>query len=230
MNDQAPQDHPNGPLYCDLMEYIKWRVESVLKTIHLVRTKQHYLDDRLAAEFCLLQLRMCCELLAIGCIAIHTDVPQTARLQKMWNADSIMSAFEKLKPEFFPEGTRDERQEGGVIQQHAVDGAMTKDEFLKAYNLFGGMLHTGNFQRYKTGSVETYDFSIIEQFLEKLTKLLSAHVYFLEQNKAMVRVIMHNVKDGRVYYNYLVGEKIADSDSSKEGTGKPTNLPGQPAR
>lgn len=209
-------DHPNGPLYCDLMEYIKWRVESVLKTIHLVKTKQHYLDNRLAAEYCLLQLRMSCELFAIGCIAIHTDVPQTTRLQKMWNADSIMSAFEKIKPEFLPQGVRDEKQPDGFYQQYAVDGAMTKDEFLKSYNLFGGMLHTGNFQRYKEASVETYDFSTIEEFLEKFMKLLSAHIYFLEQNKAMVRVIMHHVKDGRVYYNYLVGRKIDELEAEKK--------------
>jgi hypothetical protein len=207
---EPAKDHPNGALYCNLMEYIKWRVEAVHKTIHLVRTNKHYLDNRLAAEFCLLQLRMCCELLAIGCVAIHTDVPQTARLQKMWNADAIMKSFAALKPGFFPEAVNDEKQPDGVIQQRAVDGALTRDELLKAYNLFGGMLHTGTFDRYTKASVKSYDFSILEEFLEKLSKLLSNHVYFLDQNKAMVRIIMHNVKDGHVWYNYLVGRKIAD--------------------
>jgi len=153
---------------------------------------------------------MSCELLAIGCIAIHTDVPQAVRLQKMWNADSIMSVFEKIKPEFFPRGVRDEKQPDGVWQQYAVDGAMTKDEFLKSYNQFGGMLHTGNVQRYREASVETYDFSVIEEFLAKFTRLLSTHIYFLDQDRAMVRVTMHQAKDERVYYNYLVGRHIDD--------------------
>jgi len=214
VNNNIAADHPNGRLYCTLMEYIKWRVGAVLKTTRLVQTKKHYLENHLAAEFCLLQLRMCCELLAIGCVAIHTDIPQTSRLKKMWNADLIMKAFEKLKPEFFPQGSIDETRPEGLIQQHAAQGAMSKQDFMKAYNLFGGMLHTGTFQHYERPSVGRRDFSIIEDFLDKFIKLLNNHVYFLDNNKAMVRIIMNNSKDGRVAYNYLVGIRITDSESA----------------
>lgn len=209
-------DHPNGPLYCHLMEYIKWRVDSIHVTLRLAKSKKHYLDNRLAAEYCMLQLRMCCELLAIGCIAIHTDVPQTTRLQKMWNADSIMKTFNTLKPEFFPQGIGDKLESDGVWQQQAAKGAMTKAEFLRSYNLFGSLLHSGSFSVYKTASVKTYDFSMLEEFLRKFSKLLSTHVYFLNEEKAMFRVIMHNAKDGRVWYNYLVGRKMDATVTTKQ--------------
>lgn len=218
MTNEAAEEHPNGALYCRLMEFIKWRVEAVGKTIHLVRTNQSYLDNRLAAEFCLLQLRMCCELLAIGCLAIHTDVPQSKRLQKEWNANTIMRAIEALKPQFFPTAVRDEVLPNRIIQQHLVEGALTKKEFLDSYHLFGSMLHTGTLDRYKNSSPKTYDFSLLENFIDKLSKLLSNHTYLLNDNKTMIRVIMHNIKDGRVWLQPLVGRKIAPSSSSEESS------------
>ena len=202
--------HPNGALYCDLMEFIKWRIEAVQKTIHLVRTKQHYLDNRLAAEFCLLQLRMCCELLAIGCIAIHTDVPQTKRFEKMWNAEAIMTNFKELKPSFFPVPVIDKIENDGSISQFPVEGALTQSELLQMYNLFGSLVHTGTFKKYKKSTTQAYDFSLLEDFIAKLVKLLNTHIYYLEENKQMIRVIMHNVQDGRVWLNRLEGRKIAD--------------------
>ncbi|HEV2498753.1 MAG TPA: hypothetical protein VGY31_04135 [Terriglobia bacterium] len=195
--------HPNGVLYCRLMEYIKWRIEAVLRTLTMVKAQQHYLDNRLAAEFCLLQLRVCCELLAIGCIAIHTDVPQTKVLQRMWNADAIMTRFEKLKPEFFPFPVRSEKGEDGTFVQHEVVDALTKSELTKMYNFFGSLLHTGTFELYAKPKVRTYDFSLIEDFVSKLIRLLNDHTYQLHDGKTMVRIIMHNEKDGHVWINVL---------------------------
>lgn len=200
---QQKLSHPNGALYCDLMEYLKWRIESVGKTIDLVRTGKHYLNNRHAAEFCLLQLRFCCELLAIGCVAIHTDIPQTARLQKEWNASAIVKIFESLKADFFPMAIREETGSDGVVEHHPADGALTKPEFLKMYNLFGNLLHTGTFKRYKDAEKQTFDFKILSDFISKLVALLNNHVYFLEEKKMMIRVIMHNIKDGRVWFNEL---------------------------
>ena len=202
--------HPNGALYCDLMEFIKWRIEAVQKTIHLVKTKRHYLDNRLAAGFCLLQLRMCCELLAIGCIAIHADVPQAKRFEKMWNADAIMKSVEVLKPDFFPQPVIEQMQKDGSISQFPVEGALTQSELLQMYNLFGSLLHTGTFKKYKQSTTQAYDFSILESFITKFVKLLNTHIYYLEQSKQMIRIIMHNVKDGRVWLQPLEGRKIPD--------------------
>jgi hypothetical protein len=202
------ESHPNGALYCQLMEYIKWRTDAVLRTISMVKTGQHYLDNRLAADFCLLQLRFCCELLAIGCIAIHTDVPQAKRLHKMWNADAIMSAFGKLKPKFFPSPVKSTKESEGKYVHEDVAGALSKAELLKMYNFFGALLHTGTFELYAKPEVRTYDFSIVEDFINKLIRLLNEHTYLLHDGETMVRVIMHNAADGRVWLNVLQRKPI----------------------
>jgi hypothetical protein len=203
-HNEPATDHPNASLYCDLMEYIKWRVEAVTKTLSLVRAKKYYLHNRVAAEFCVLQLRMCCELLAIGCLVIHTDVPQAAALKKEWNAEKIMKKVAALKPKFFPRAVRDHRASDGMIEHVDVQGALTQDELIKSYNQFGGWLHTGTLDSYVHPDQKIYDIALLEEFVKKLGKLLSTHTYLLNDERTMLRVIMHNVKDGRVWINTLV--------------------------
>lgn len=199
----ATELHPNGKLYCDLMEYIKWRVEAVTKTLSLVRAGKYYLHNRVAAEFCILQLRMCCELLALGCLAIHTDVPQSASLQKQWNAEAIMKRLAHQKPKFFPQAVRDQRATDGVIEHVKVADALSQEAFIKQYNQFGNWLHTGTLENYVHPDQKVYDFALLEDFVKRLGQLLSAHTYLLNDERTMIRVVMHNVDDGRVWMNLL---------------------------
>jgi hypothetical protein len=56
------------------------------------------IDPQIIAEFCYLQLRKICELIALGCLIAHGDVKlvHTAKLLNEWNADRIISVLEKL--------------------------------------------------------------------------------------------------------------------------------------
>jgi|SRR5882724_2304781 len=54
------------------------------------------------SEFCYLQLRMLCELIAVGCLVVHGDVEGTKGLCKVWAADKVMKRLEKLHPDFYP--------------------------------------------------------------------------------------------------------------------------------
>ncbi len=194
----------NIVLYARLMETIKWRVDAVQRTLTLLKSGVHYLDNRLVAEFCLLQFRFCCELLAIGCVAIHTDVSLAKRLRKAWNAHEIMAAFEKLKPSFFPDPIKSETQSDGKIAQNAVTDALTKEQLLKMYHFFGRLLHSGTFDSHVNPKPKTYDFRLIDEFLEKFVKLLDDHTYLLHDGEWMVRICMNDVNSGsQVAWNIL---------------------------
>jgi hypothetical protein len=84
-------------LYCNLMDEIK----------HRTRWMQQVLDgtsklaDLPTFEFCYLQLRMICELIALGCLAVHDDIGATRKLKGKFQADVIIKAMEKLHPKFF---------------------------------------------------------------------------------------------------------------------------------
>jgi hypothetical protein len=204
------KQHPNSVLYCQLMEAIKQRTDVVLLNTRMLGGNCHYMGVNFVAEFCLLQLRFCCELLALGCVAIHTDAPSTKKLEKEWNAEQIMKAFEKIKPKFFPKAIKSAPMPNGSVDQQPVTGSLTKEEFVKMYSFIGKMLHSGTLRSLKTQNSQRYDIKIIDDFMGKLIKLLEDHIYLLYDEKRMIRVIMNNVADGKVWMNELLRTELLE--------------------
>ena len=52
-------------------------------------------------EYCFLQLRMLCELIALGCLTAHGDL-QTGKLKDEYKADKIIKRLQQLHPDFYP--------------------------------------------------------------------------------------------------------------------------------
>jgi hypothetical protein len=61
--------------YCGLMEELKARHAVVSKVLIDARESQFVLTPYVLGELCFLQLRMMCELIALGCLLVHGDVP-----------------------------------------------------------------------------------------------------------------------------------------------------------
>ncbi len=57
-------------LYANLMSEVKVRMAS----IETICNNQNGLPGPLVREFCFLQLRMICELIALGCLTAHGDI------------------------------------------------------------------------------------------------------------------------------------------------------------
>ena len=56
-------------------------------------------------EFCFLQLRLLCELVALSCLVAHGTYPlckPTRAEKKAYSADEIMKKLEELRPHFYP--------------------------------------------------------------------------------------------------------------------------------
>src|SRR6516225_496582 len=51
-------------------------------------------------EYCFLQLRMLCELIALGCLTAHGDL-QTGKLKDEYKADKILSRLQQLHSDFY---------------------------------------------------------------------------------------------------------------------------------
>jgi hypothetical protein len=105
-------------------------------------------------DFCYLQIRMICELVALGCLVAHGDIKQAAsdNLQKQWSAAKIMDALEKLHPHFYPrpiKQTSTTAPKGLHLQ--TFDSPLPKDDVLKLYYKCGEMLHRGNVRKLLKG-------------------------------------------------------------------------------
>src|SRR6266850_2561007 len=85
-------------LYVAILEETKVRIDCINTALNGRTT----LPERSAVEFCYLQLRMLCELIAVGCLVVHGDIEGTKGLRKAWAADEIMKRLEKLHPDFYP--------------------------------------------------------------------------------------------------------------------------------
>jgi hypothetical protein len=168
--------------------------------------------NRSAAEFCLFQYRMICELLAMGCLAVHIDVPDVNALYKRRNANDIMKRLSRLKPEYFLVAIT-ETGKGTECEPHTHHNrtdTITQQELLRLYHFFGEQLHSGTFSRYMNRQSKAYDFALIENFVTDVVTLLNVHIYKLYSYRKLVRVIMQNADDGRVWWNEL--ELIGPTD------------------
>jgi hypothetical protein len=88
-----------GHSYRSLMNEIKFRVESLNQALggELAVLKPVFIE-----EFCYLQLRMICELIAFGCLIVHGTLKPRQDLFKTHKADWIAAELSKLHSDFFP--------------------------------------------------------------------------------------------------------------------------------
>jgi hypothetical protein len=88
-------------LYCAIMEEIKLRHGCVIALMERDAPIEHIFRR----EFCFLQFRMICELIALGCLVAHGDIKATQTremVRSLWSAKDIIEKLERLHPDFFP--------------------------------------------------------------------------------------------------------------------------------
>jgi hypothetical protein len=113
--------------YSRLMREAKVR----LRAVDTVLSGKTGLVNAMICEFCFLQLRMLCEVIALGCLTAHGDLQIDKKLKKSYEADRIIRRLEQLHPEFYPKAATE-------------DGGFTKEDLLKLYRRCGDVLHRGN--------------------------------------------------------------------------------------
>src|SRR3954462_11096767 len=85
-------------LYSGLMDEMRMRVE----TVEFAITGLLKFHPVIIRELSYLQLRMICEMIALGCLLAHGDIPATKPLRKAWSADDIFKTLERLHSDFYP--------------------------------------------------------------------------------------------------------------------------------
>jgi hypothetical protein len=139
-SDEAAKD-----LYHSIMVEVMIRVYS-LNSATMTPTP---IPQPLIREYCFLQLRMLCELIALGCLVAHGDITKTKYFQKAYKADDILQRLEKLHPDFFPypfKSTITPPSPGfpGELKMEDVEtDYLKKDELIQLYVKCGSILHKG---------------------------------------------------------------------------------------
>lgn len=196
--NQLPVSEQSMADYRALMDEIKYRLDFV----HEMATGQLRVRTKLAEESCYLQLRLVCELIAIGCLLIHGDIPKLNRgLFKTYKVDWVFKVLGAHHPKFFPQALgQDSAGPDGIIQMNPKkSGALTKDELLRLWHReSGGRLHrrAGAWDYAKT------DMSAVAAWHGKIVQLLNTHLIVSPDESWGLRVAMQTA-DGSVVTNLL---------------------------
>ena len=91
-------------LYADLMAEVKFRMTSIQTATNGLTG----LPSPLVREFCFLQLRMICELVALSCLTVHGDIKaaRSKKLTKEYSTERIFQQLENMHPDFYPHPVR----------------------------------------------------------------------------------------------------------------------------
>jgi hypothetical protein len=162
-------------LYVGLMEEAKVR----FYVIDMAIGGRTGLPERGVREFCYLQLRMLCEVIALACLTANGNIKETQELNLMKGAyaDKIIKRLAKLHPEFYPRPAIDTRTpSGGIHLVPITDPFLTKDDIIRLYHQCGDNLHRGSLKRILEPQTPVpAQYGDIIEWTNKVIKLLDKH-------------------------------------------------------
>jgi hypothetical protein len=160
-------------LYVSILEEVKQRIEN----LNVVLDGRAGLNEIAAVEFCYLQIRFICELIALGCLTVHGDLAEAASLKKVWAADAILKRLEQLNPQFYPYPVVFTFPKPGHVHLEDFSGEfLTRDEFPKLLGLTGDVLHKGSLRNLlRPNEVTAEGLGGVRKWGQKLVNLINQH-------------------------------------------------------
>lgn len=182
------------------MEEIRARLDAV-ESLYNSATK---IPGRVAIESCVLQLRLICESISLGCLVAHGDLKEikSSRLQKAYEADFIIKALERLHADFYPVPHEAHVQESSASEGrllHYEDKSssyLNKEDLVKLYRRTGVVLHRGILKSlFKNPEKESDLREEVNLAHNKIVELLrSRHVITKDRDFVMVCSISESEK------------------------------------
>lgn len=183
-------------LYAAIMEEIKIRIDA----INYILVSPDMTVAPIRREMGYLQLRMICELVALACLVAHGDIQATrsSDMRKAYAADAIMSALEKLHPDYFPHAhNRIEQGERNYRIDEKVEPYLTKSEFLKLVRKCGSMVHRGSLKKLFHPNIPIENnLNDVAEYASKLVRLLESHHILKRDGRVILCILNSNI--GRV--------------------------------
>ena len=178
--------------YRELMIEAKMRALS----INTLANDQRGIPSPLVREYGVLQIRMLCEIIALGCLVAHGDlVKKSSRnLKTIYEPGEIFAELDKLHGDFFPVPIMPEKT---VIGWHMAEytGApyATKSEIRQIWARCGDVLHRGTLKRLiKPKNPVQNNFADLNEWGQKLLNLLSNHrIISFDRNTAFIALLGH---------------------------------------
>jgi len=169
-------DNQASDVYGSIMEEIAVRINSVDRLI----TNPRWMRPVFVREYGYLQLRICCELVALACLVCHNDIKgaQTKAITKSYEPRLILSQLESLHADFFPVPVTLTKTETGWHLGDFEKPYLKKDEIIALWSKSGDFLHKGSLRKlYKSTDNYKSDANIddVIDYMQRLINLVNAH-------------------------------------------------------
>jgi hypothetical protein len=153
-----------------------------------------------AREYCYLQFRRICELIALGCLQLHGDLPvvQTSAARKEWNAERIMKLLQRHHPHSFPQSlTRSKVGNRWKLEANSKTNALTFSEFKVLYAKCGELLHRGTIRTMDAeAQIEKAEYDEVVSWSLKIIDLLNEHIVVRAGSASMYHISLKTEKGG----------------------------------
>jgi len=182
--------------YLCLMHELAIRVDLVARAC----TGELSLSPPYAREYCFLQFRRICELVALGCLQLHGDLPaaRSSVAKKEWNAERIMKLLQRNHPHSFPQSlTRTKTANGWHLKANSKPNALTFIEFKVLYNKCGEILHRGTIRSIEAEvPIDKPDYDEVINWSHKLVDLLNEHLVARANGKGFYYISLKTESNG----------------------------------
>jgi hypothetical protein len=182
--------------YLRLMHELAVRVDLVARTC----TGELNLTPPYAREYCFLQFRRICELIALGCLQLHGDIPaaRSSAAKKEWNAERIMKLLQRNHPHSFPQSlTRTKNANGWHLEANSKPNALTFTEFKTLYNKCGEILHRGTIRTIEAEeTIAKPEYDEVINWSHKLVDLLNEHIVARANGKGLFHISLKTESGG----------------------------------
>jgi hypothetical protein len=184
--------------YANLLKEIKYRIEAIDTAL----AGKSGMRAKIAEEFCYLQFRMICEIMAIGCLIIHGDISIRGGLLTSYKADWIVKELGKLHPRFFPTPLENQDDMSGKIGAMVArkSGFLTQSDLALLWRRSGERLHRGSARNVLAGD-KAIDLKSIGGWRDKIVYLLNRHTLTSADELTMCYFVMQLEGSGEVGWN-----------------------------
>ena len=182
--------------YCDLIEEVKSRVESVNQLMEFPG-----ITIRTRVESICLQLRMLLELVVFSSLVSNKDVWRRSQkeLQSSQDISKKLKELKLLHPNFYPRPVDLRATASREEPADRTEGFLTEDNLIKVYGTLGNVLHAEN----PMGKETDYRYFIdaVPEWLSQIQTLLECHkVYLYHRPEEFYLIKMFGDVDGELLW------------------------------
>ena len=184
MTDQAD-------LYGGLITEARFRIEAVERL--LARSN---MPPRIIEELCYLQLRLLCEVIALGCLVAHGDI-RTRKMMRESKPGIIFKQLERCTPTSTQKPSYYRCENGGLHVEPRPGPWLSKDHLKTLWKKSGNELHRGNVARLLSGpNPAPVNLAAVRTWVQKIRNLLHNHQISSRDNKRHYLVLLSDADNG----------------------------------